>query len=35
MPSGIRISTGYGIDMPPDHETITSSQIQNLYDYVL
>lgn len=35
MPSGIRISTGYGIDMPPADETITSAQIQNLYDYVL
>lgn len=35
MSSGIRISTGYGIDMPPGDETITSSQIQNLHDYVL
>lgn len=35
MPSCIRISTGYGIDMPPDDEAISSSQIQNLYDYVV
>ena len=35
MPSGIKISTGYGIDMPPDEETISSSSIQNLKDYVV
>lgn len=35
MPSGIVITTGYGIDMPRNDETITSSQILNLHDYVL
>lgn len=35
MPSGIRIITGLGIDMPPDEETITFSQILYLQDYVV
>ena len=35
MPSGIRITTGLGIDMPPSDETITSSQILKLHDYVV
>lgn len=35
MTSGIRIYSGTGIDMPPNDETITVSQIWNLYDYVL
>lgn len=35
MSSGIRITTGYGIDMASADETIISSQVQNLYDHVL
>lgn len=34
-PSGIRISTGYGIDMRPADEHISASRIQNFHDYVV